>query len=122
MHGASDSGRLDFCVLGDRALIHLVDGPIPEFEPAQEVTGGERMPVMDGLMYAYCAAPIEPGAEQDGLPKVAHDRKMRFEAVIPDFREWLRQDVVDEDLVVEATQQRLHIATSGQIHPRRLSR
>ena len=80
------------------------------------------MPVMDGLMSAHRAAPIESRAEQDGLPKVAHDRKVRFEAVHPDFREWLRKDVVDEDLAVEAAQQRLHVAAIGQIHPRRLSR
>jgi hypothetical protein len=51
-------------------------------------------------------------AEQDGLPEVAHDRKVRFEAVHPDFPrtdglmsahprcpiEWFRKDVDDEDL------------------------
>jgi hypothetical protein len=29
---------------------------------------------------------------------------VRFEAVQPDFGEWLRKDVVDEDLAVEAAQ------------------
>jgi hypothetical protein len=48
MHRAGDSGRLDFRVLGDRALMHLVDGAVPQFKPAQEVTGGQRMPVLDG--------------------------------------------------------------------------
>ena len=77
-------------MLGDRALLHLIDGAVPEFEPAQEVTGGERMPVMDGLMSAHRAAPIECRAEQNGLPEVAHDREVQFEAVPPDFGEWFR--------------------------------
>src|SRR3954453_4406524 len=120
MHRARDSGRLDFRVLGDRALIHLVDGAVPQLEPAQEVPGGQRMPVMDRLMSAHRAAPIKPGAEQDSLPEIAHDRKMRIQAVDPDFREWPCKRVIDEDLAVEAAQQRLHVAAIGQI-PRRLS-
>jgi hypothetical protein len=46
---------------------------------------------------------------------------VRFEAVHPDFGEWLRKDVVDEDLAVEAAQQRFDVAAIGQIRPRRLS-
>ena len=77
---------------------------------------------MNGLMSAHRTAPIESRAEQDGLPKVAHDRQVRFETVHPDFREWFRKDVVDEDLAVEAAQQGLHVATIGQIHTRLLRR
>jgi hypothetical protein len=57
MHRAGDSGRLDFRVLGDRALIHLVDGAVPQCEPAQEVTDTQRMPVMDRLMSTRTALP-----------------------------------------------------------------
>jgi hypothetical protein len=42
-----DSGRLDFRMLGDRALIHLVDGAVPEFEPAQDALGWFRKDVDD---------------------------------------------------------------------------
>jgi hypothetical protein len=42
-----DSGRLDFRVLGDRALIHLVDGAVPEYEPAQDALEWFRKDVDD---------------------------------------------------------------------------
>jgi hypothetical protein len=47
---------------------------------------------------------------------------VRFQAVDPDFREWLCKGVVDEDLALEAAQQGFHVAAIGQIHPRRPSR
>lgn len=64
----------------------------------QEMTGSERLSVMHGLMSTHRATSIELGTEQDRLPKVAHDRKMRFEAVHPYFRERLGKDLVDERL------------------------
>jgi len=38
---------------------------------------------------------------------------VRFEAVDPDFGEWLRKGVVDEDLPVEVAQQGFHVAAVG---------
>jgi hypothetical protein len=118
MHRTSDSRGLDLRVFGNGPLIQLIDRVAPQCEPAQELAGAERMTVMHGLMRPHGATVIEPGAEEDGLPNVTHEREVRFEAADPDLREWLYKDVVDEYLAVEATQQRLHVAPARQIYQR----
>ncbi|WP_210419551.1 hypothetical protein ACRDU6_18345 [Mycolicibacterium sp. ELW1] len=115
VHRAGDSCRLDLGVFGNRALIHLVEGAVPEAEPSQEVTGGQRLPVMHGLMSTHRATSIEPGVEQDSLPKVAHDRKMRLEAVNPYLRERLGKDAVDKDPAVKAAQRRSCAVDAAQL-------
>ena len=77
---------------------------------------GQRVTVMDGSMSQQCAAPIEPGVEQDRLPEVAHDRKMRFQSADAELSERLGENIVGEHSAIKANQQRFHVGAARQIH------
>src|SRR5262249_8295858 len=115
MEGSGDTSGLYLGVLGKRSSIHLVDGGIPEGQPAKKVAGRQRNSLLHVLVGMQRVAPVAAGAKQHGLPEITHHRKMGFQAKGPDLSEGLGQHVVIESLPVEAAQQCLDVVTARQI-------
>src|SRR6185312_9388563 len=69
VRGGGDPCRLDLGVLGDGALMHLVDGGFPQGQPAREMRRSQGGLVMHTPVCVKGVSVVEPGAEQHGRQK-----------------------------------------------------
>jgi hypothetical protein len=100
-HRGGDAVGLHPGVLGDRAAEPPVEGLVPQLQPSIEVLGRERMAGVENEVELEGVAVIAVGAEQHGLPEVAHDRQMAFQIQHRDLGEDRPQQRVSERRPVE---------------------
>jgi hypothetical protein len=83
-------------LVGDRPGEPIVDGGTPQFEPSIEVRRRQWEAVMQILMNAHRISAVDVGVQQDLLPEIANDRKVRIYIHMCDIGEDVTQLAISE--------------------------
>lgn len=92
-----------------------VDAGLEELEPAVEVGGGERDPLVDTAVDVHRLSAVLAGPEQDLLPERGDDRQVLAQIQAHLVDEDGPQDRVGEGLAVEGGQELVEVGAAGDV-------